>query len=105
MRAMVYEGLNILNGKSDLAGFGRLLKESWKIKRGLADTSEPGAFTKSAVYFRGERAIAKFAASGGDLTRLYVGKVTLDDLELIEQVPGLQPPLLLPTFLREEMTK
>ncbi|MBI2118323.1 MAG: kinase [Elusimicrobia bacterium] len=33
---MVYEGVEILNGKRELSDFGRLLHESWKIKRSLS---------------------------------------------------------------------
>jgi len=35
MRQMVDEGLDILNNSSDLGDFGKLLDESWKIKRSL----------------------------------------------------------------------
>lgn len=35
MREMVDEGLDILCGEGDLAAFGRLLDESWKVKRSL----------------------------------------------------------------------
>lgn len=73
------------------------------MKRGLTDTSEPGAFTKGLVYFRGLRAIEEFVQGGGDLRRLYVGKVALEDLELVEQIPGLKPPILLPSYLREDI--
>lgn len=74
------------------------------MKRGLTDTSEIGGFTKSIVYLRGLRAVEKFVKGGGDLQRLYIGKITLDDLELIESVSDLETPLLIPDFLREEMT-
>jgi len=71
------------------------------MKRGLVDTSYPGAFTKSVVYYRGLRAIEQYVKDGGDLTRLYVGKIALEDLELIEKIEGLEAPLILPSFLRE----
>lgn len=71
------------------------------LKRGIADTSRPGAFTKGIVYFRGWRAIDDFVQRQGDLKRLYVGKVALEDLELIEKIPGLKAPLLLPEFLQK----
>ncbi|MDA1208835.1 MAG: DUF1704 domain-containing protein [bacterium] len=71
------------------------------MKRGLIDTSEPGAFTKSVVYYRGLRAIEQYVKDGGDLTRLYIGKIALEDLELIERIEGLEKPLILPSFLRE----
>ena len=71
------------------------------IKRGLNNTSEHGAFTKSLVYLRGVRAIEKFIGEGGDMRRLYVGKIALEDLEVVESISDLQSPLLLPSFLRE----
>lgn len=37
MQQMVGQGLDILNGQEDLAEFGRLLHESWMLKRSLAD--------------------------------------------------------------------
>lgn len=79
----------------------KALSQSIAVKRGLADTSEPGAFTKGVVYYRGQRAIEQFLAQGGDLVRLYIGKIALEDLELLEGIPGIKKPLVLPTFLRE----
>ena len=71
------------------------------MKRGLTNTSEHGGFTKSLVYFRGLKAIEKFVKNGGDLKRLYIGKISLEHLELIEELQDLQAPLLIPGFLRE----
>jgi len=71
------------------------------IKRGIGDTSAPGAFTKGSVYLHGLDAVEEFVRHGGDLRRLFIGKVTLEDLELIEQIPDLEPALLLPEWLRE----
>jgi len=79
----------------------KALTQTIAIKRGLSDTSEKGGFTKSIVYFRGLRAIEQFVEKGEDLTRLYVGKIALEDLEIVESLPDLQPPLLVPEFLRE----
>lgn len=77
------------------------LSQTISIKRGLSDTSEPGGLTKGIVYYRGLRGIEQFIQSGGDLVRLYIGKIPLEDLELIEQINELEAPLLLPSFLRE----
>lgn len=79
----------------------KALTKAIDFKRGMADTSEAGAFTKSVVYFRGLRAVEEFMQAGGDMTRLYVGKIALEDLETIEQIPGLKAPLIVPRFLRE----
>jgi uncharacterized protein (TIGR02421 family) len=78
----------------------KALTKTLELKRGLHDPSEPGCFTKSLVYYRGQRAIEHFVAAGGDLKRLYTGKIALEDLELSEQVPGLKKPALIPGFLR-----
>lgn len=83
-------------------GYGaeKALNKTIDIKRGLMRTAEPGAFTKGMVYLKGLTSIESFQSGGGDLKRLYVGKVTLEDLELIEKVPNLVAPLLLPEWLR-----
>lgn len=78
----------------------KAISQSITMKRGLRDTSKPGGFTKTVVYFRGLRAIEKFVADGGDIKRLYIGKITLSDLEQIEKIPELKKPLILPEFLR-----
>lgn len=78
------------------------LTKAIELKRGLFDTSEPGCFTKGLVYYRGLRAIEHFEESGGDLKRLYIGKIALEDLDCAEQVEGVKPPLLIPAFLRKK---
>lgn len=83
----------------------KALSKAIEVKRGLADTGEAGGFTKGVVYFRGQRAIEQFLLQGGDLKRLYIGKIALEDLELLEQIPGVKPPLVIPTFLREQPEK
>lgn len=37
LHQMVYEGIKILNGRNDLTNFGKLLHESWKLKRNLTE--------------------------------------------------------------------
>jgi len=84
-------------------GFGaeRAWTVALKAKRGLTDTSQPGAFTKDAVYFKGHQKIKDFVENGGDLTRLYYGKTNIEDVETIKQIKGLKKPLYLPGYLRE----
>jgi len=79
----------------------KALTKAIELKRGIHDASEIGCFTKGLVYFRGSRAIEQFVANGGDLKRLYVGKIALEDLELAEKVEGLKKPMLIPSFLRQ----
>lgn len=75
-------------------------------KRGISRTAEPGAFTKALVYFRGYRAIEQFVRGGGDIRRLYVGKIAIEDLGLIDQIPEVKDALILPKYLRvQKVTK
>jgi alpha-L-glutamate ligase-like protein/uncharacterized protein (TIGR02421 family) len=77
----------------------KALSGTISIKRGLGDTSEPGGFTKSVVYYRGLRAVEQFVEDGRDLRSLYIGKIAIEDLDLIKKIADLEPPLLLPHFL------
>lgn len=81
----------------------KALTKAIDMKRGIMHTAEPGGFTRGIVYFRGLRAIEHFIAEGGDLRRLYVGKIALEDLEILKDIPGMKEPLILPEFLREEV--
>lgn len=70
-----------------------------KVKRGLTDTSTPGAFTKDMMYFSGYKQIKKFIDNGGDMKDLYIGKFNLDDLPTIKKLEGLVEPKILPKWL------
>ncbi|MBN1258864.1 DUF1704 domain-containing protein [Candidatus Peregrinibacteria bacterium] len=78
----------------------RALKVALKVKRGLKDTGQPGAFTKDAVYFTGRKIIYSFMAEGGDLHDLYIGKINLNDLPLIKKIKGIKAPYYLPEYLK-----
>lgn len=74
----------------------RAFKFALKAKRGLEDTSKPGAFTKDLLYFRGKQMIEDFVENGGDLRRLYIGKIDLPSLSEIESLAFLVAPKYLP---------
>lgn len=78
----------------------KALSKTLELKRGLGDTSQPGGFTKGIVYYRGLRAVEQFLEQGGDMLDLYIGKIAMEDLPLIVQVSGMNPPLIVPEFLR-----
>ena len=78
----------------------KALTKTLQLKRGLGDTAAPGAFTKGLVYFRGSLAIEEFTKNGGDLRKLYIGKIAIEDLPLISQIPGIKDPVLLPKYLQ-----
>lgn len=75
MAAMVDEGLRILTGGRDLADFGRLLHESWMLKRSLSTRVSTPAI--DAMYEAARKAGAtggKLAgAGGGGFLLLFVG--------------------------------
>ncbi len=79
----------------------RALKLCLKVKRGSTDTSSPGAFSKEQIYYQGFNDVSFFVSAGGDLRRLYVGKVSLEDLPFIEKIHGLVVPEYLPDWLKK----
>lgn len=80
----------------------KALSKAFDVKRGLTETAQPGAFTKGVVYFRGQRTIEQFLKDGGDIRRLYVGKIAIEDLPLLDNIDDLKAPLVLPQFLHEQ---
>jgi hypothetical protein len=46
-----------------------------RVKRGLGAPGLPGVYAKDTVYLRGYRRVRTWLAAGGDVARLYVGKV------------------------------
>jgi hypothetical protein len=83
----------------------KALNKAFDLKRGLSHTAEAGGFTKGIVYFRGQRAVEQFLKDGGDLSKLYVGKIALEDLPLVEAMDEIKDPLILPQFLRDAAPK
>ena len=86
-----------------IRGYGFSKERAWviscKVKRGLADTSKPGSFTKDWLYLAGKCKIDRYLNQGGDLKKLYLGKIGTEDLSLIEKMPGIKEPKYLPKFL------
>ena len=72
---------------------------AWKLcvkaKRGLSDTGKGGAFTKDTLYFFGNRDVEKFIARGGNIAELYVGKIGIEDLKIVQKLEDLHPPKFL----------
>jgi len=59
-----------------------------KAKRGLVDTSKKISFTRDTIYFRGYLQVNDFLKRNGanGLRQLYIGKIGLNDLELIPDI-------------------
>ncbi|WP_126456774.1 flavohemoglobin expression-modulating QEGLA motif protein [Sulfuriflexus mobilis] len=61
-----------------------------------------GGYTKDKVYLQGLAQVLSYLSGGGDLERLYLGKISYDYLPLIEELQWRQvllPPRLRPRFL------
>ena len=69
-----------------------------RVKRGMNDTSQPGAFTKDYFYFEGALEVQAFIENGGDPRKLYYGKISLADVEELESIPKLVKPKYLPVY-------
>ena len=79
--------------------YGFLKEDAWelcsRIKRGLKDTSRPGAFTKDAIYYSGYLKVRNFLKSN-PIEDLYYGKISIESLPDVRQIEGLKEPKLLP---------
>lgn len=86
--ARVYEFLTDSGFTPDLA-----FQRTFRLKRGVSDTSMPGLYAKEAMYYEGMLMVKEYIERGGSLEKLYSGKVGLDDLEFTE-IPTKQliPP-------------
>jgi len=75
---------------------------AWRLavraKRGLSDTSKPGAYTKDYLYLKGYYDIKEYMHNGGDVSKLYYGRIGLNELSLIDKLPELHHPDFLPLF-------
>ncbi|MFW6134339.1 MAG: tyrosine/phenylalanine carboxypeptidase domain-containing protein [Elusimicrobiota bacterium] len=70
-----------------------------RAKRGLTDTSKPGALTKDAHYISGHRKAGEYIQNNGDLKYLFVGKVGINDVDLIKKLIDsgrIKEPLYMP---------
>lgn len=65
-----------------------------RTKRGLGDTSLPGALTKEFHYFTGPAKVESYVEGGGDLKLLWSGKIGFGDLPLVEALvsEGMMKP-------------
>ncbi len=77
----------------------RAWRTAVKVKRGLENTRDPGAFTKDFLYYKGYKQIKEFIATGGSMKDLYRGKFNASDMDLVLQVPGIKESKYLPKWL------
>ncbi len=55
-------------------------------KRGLSDTSKKGGFTKDHLYLKGFLKVKDFAEKGGDMKKLYTGKIGVEHVPYLEDI-------------------
>ena len=67
-----------------------------RVKRGIGDTSLPGGFPKDLTYFAGYKKIEQYVANGGDLKKLYYGKISLHSIDDIMRFEEIKPPRFFP---------
>lgn len=106
-----YAGRVIAVHLSLKAGFRQVFEElrkyfddnlAWRItlraKRGLVDTSKPGAYTKDYLYLKGYYEVKKFLEENRDngLKTLYYGKIGLEHVPLMKDIEDLKEPELVP---------
>ncbi|MEO6951025.1 MAG: tyrosine/phenylalanine carboxypeptidase domain-containing protein [Polyangia bacterium] len=66
-----------------------------RVKRGLCHTEAPGGYIKDHAYLWGRVLVEEYVLTGGDLSRLYFGKIALEHVPFVEDL-GLLPPRYLP---------
>ncbi len=67
-----------------------------------------GGFAKDAIYLKGFRKVVDLVAAGASLDPFWLGKISPDDVEAIEELllrGLLRPPLFRPEFLDREDTR
>jgi hypothetical protein len=55
------------------------------VKRGLADTSHPGALTKEFHYFTGPNRVQSYLQSKGSLRTLMCGKIAFKHVKFVDR--------------------
>ena len=63
-----------------------------RAKRGLTDTSKPGCFTRDHVYLKGYFQVKEFYEQHQTLDPLMYGKIGIEDVGILEEIPDLRPP-------------
>jgi len=72
-----------------------------RVKRGMSDTSKPGAFPKDHHYLKGYLGVKDFLNRGGDMRLLYTGKLNIANAEsLIKFGVETKEPKYLPKHFR-----
>jgi len=58
-------------------------QKTFRLKRGIKDSESHGVFAREAIYYEGMLEVKNYLEEGGDIRKLYAGKVSLDMLNYI----------------------
>jgi len=58
-------------------------QKTFRLKRGIKDSESHGVFAREAIYYEGMLEVKNYLEDGGDIRKLYAGKVSLDMLNYI----------------------
>lgn len=79
----------------------KVFRSIFRAKKGIGDTSQGGGYTKDLAYYRGYLKVKSYVAGGGSLANLYIGKVHLDDMEMLSTIDSVKAPRYLPNFIHD----
>lgn len=77
-------------------------------KRGLDDTSLPGGLYSGHHYMTGFKEVSKYFMNGGDVRVLYAGKISLEDVPIIEKMiteGKIKRAEKVPSFFKTELRR
>lgn len=58
-------------------------QKTFRLKRGFKNTEMPGVFAREAVYYEGMQEVKNYLDNGGDIRKLFAGKVGLAEADII----------------------
>ena len=58
-------------------------QKTFRLKRGLRNTEIPGVFAREAIYYEGMLEVKEYLDAGGDIRKLFAGKIGLDMLDFL----------------------
>lgn len=80
----------------------RCWKICLRVKRGIKDTSVPGAFSKDQTYIRGLMQVKEWLLQNDyDTKKLYLGKIAIEDWEKVQHFYH-ENELILPAFMEDK---
>ena len=83
------------NGFSPDLSFQR----TFRLKRGFSDTSKAGVFAREAMYYSAMMDVKNYLDGGGNVEKLYSGKIGFEDFDHIEVPEDIIIPQRLQDYL------